>query len=393
MADNLPNNFEFYNPVHIVFGVDQTDRIGELTSGLGKRALVVTTRGKVEELGILKRVEDSLKAAGVEYRVFKGVQPNPRLSTVLKGAKEAKDFNADVIVAVGGGSVIDCSKCIAYAVYEPDDADIWELFLGKRTADKSLPIVTLTTITGTGSEMNTNCVITNDLIDPPEKYATHYAHSFPKYAVIDPSLYASIPEYLTACGMADTIAHVLEKYFVDYGNTPVQDRLAEGIVSTVFENDGVLKNPDDITARANLAWASTMALNGLNDAGRGAGEYDGHTIGMVMSARYDAAHGASLSPVIPALMEHRVSRNPKKYAQFAIRVMGVDPAGKTDEEIGIEGARKLKEKFASWGLPVTIRELKVPEEDLESIAEGALLNPEGYTLTKEEVWDILKSAY
>lgn len=393
MAENLLNNFEFYNPVDIVFGVNQTDNIGKLTAELGNRALVVTTRGKVEELGILKRVEDSLKEAGVEYRVFKGVTPNPRLSTALKGAQEANDFKADVVVAVGGGSVIDCAKCIAYAVYEPDGSDIWELFLGKRTAEKSLPIVALTTITGTGSEMNTNCVITNDLIDPPEKYATHYSHSFPKHSIIDPSLYTSVPQYLTACGMADTIAHVLEKYFVDYGTTPVQDRLAEGIVLTVFENDGVLKNPSDVTARANLAWASTMALNGLNDAGRGAGEYDGHTIGMVMSARYDAAHGASLSPVIPALMEHRVSQNPKKYAQFAIRVMGVDPNGKTDEEIGIEGARRLKDKFASWGLPVSIRELKVPQEDLESIAEGALLNPEGYTLTKEEVWDILKSAY
>jgi len=391
MSQAHVRNFEFYNPTHIIFGAGETERIGELTKKCGTKALIVTTRGKVKELGILDRVQKSLSEAGIEYVTLEGVDPNPRLSTAYAGIKLAKENGVDVVVAVGGGSVIDCAKCIAYGVFETED--LWDLFLGKRASEKGLPIVTLSTISGTGSEMNTNCVITNDLLDPPQKYSTHFTHSFPTFSIIDPELYTTIPKRLTACGMSDTIAHVIEKYFKDFGTTPVQDRLAEGIVLTVKENDSVLDKLDDVDARAKLAWAATMALNGLNDAGRGPGDYDGHTIGMVMSARYDLAHGASLTPVLPSLMKQRVSQNPKKYAQFATRVFGVDAAGKTDEEVGIEGAQKLSELFKSWGMPTTLSEQGVPREALESIAEAALANPEGRELDKAEVLAVLEGCY
>ncbi len=390
MSQAHVSNFEFYNPAHIIFGAGETSRVGELTKKCGNKALIVTYRN-IKELGILDRVEASLKAAGVDYVIMDGVDPNPRLSTVYEGAKIAKENGVDVLVAVGGGSAIDCAKAIAYAVFET--GDLWDFFLCKRTAEKSLPIVALSTISGTGSEMNTNCVITNDLIEPHQKFATHYTHSFPKYSIIDPELYASIPRRLTACGMADTIAHVLEKYFLDYGTTPIQDRLAEGITMTVIENASVLDNPGDVDSRARLAWAATMGLNGLNDAGRAPGEYDGHTIGMVMSGIYDLAHGASLTPIIPAMMKKRVGQNPKKYAQFATRVFGIDPTGKTDEQVGIEGAEMLAQTFKSWGMPITLSEQGVPREALESIAEGALKNPEGAELDKAEVLAILESCY
>jgi len=384
-------NFEFYNPTHIVFGAGEEKRLGELTAKCGKKALIVTTRGKVKELGILGRAQKSLEDAGIAYVTLEGVDPNPRLSTVYEGVKLAKENDVDVVVAVGGGSVIDCAKCIAYSVFETED--IWDLFLCKRTSEKGLPIVALLTLTGTGSEMNTNCVITNDLLSPPQKFATHYRHSFPVYSIIDPNLYVTISGWLTACGMVDTVVHVLEKYFKDFGTTPIQDRLAEGVILTLIENSYVLDNLDDIDARARLAWAATMALNGLNDAGRGPGNYDGHTIGMVMSAMYDIAHGASLAPVLPALMRKRVNQNPAKYAQFAVRVFDIDPSGKSDEEIGLEGACKLVELFKSWGMPVTLAEQGIPREDLESIADGALANPEGSYLDKAEVLAVLEDCY
>ena len=384
-------SFDFFNPTHIFFGAGEMERIGALTREHGKKALIVTTRGRVKDLGILGRVQKRLEEAEVGYVVLEGVEPNPRLSTVYRGVELAKANDVDVVLAVGGGSVIDCAKCIAYSIFETKD--VWDLFLGKRSSVRGLPVVALSTISGTGSEMNTNCVITNDLVDPPQKYSTHYTHSFPAAAVIDPALYMTVSKWFTACGMADTIAHVMEKYFKDLDTTPVQDRLAEGIVLTVIENDGVLNNPDDIDTRAKLAWAATMALNGLNDAGRAPGDYDGHTIGAEISARFDITHGASLSTVLPALMKQRVSQNPNKYAQFAVRVFGVCAEKKTDAEIGLEGVKALSDLFKSWGLPTTLVEQDVPESCLEEIAAAVVAAPEGKQLENAEVLEVLRCCY
>jgi alcohol dehydrogenase YqhD (iron-dependent ADH family) len=319
--------------------------------------------------------------------VLTGVDPNPRLSTVHKGAEICRKEKVDVVVALGGGSVIDCAKAIAFAVF--DDGDLWDFFTCKRTAQKGLPIIAVLTLAGTGSEMNTNCVITNEKLC--QKYATHYSFSFPKVAIIDPDLHKSVPRYLTACGMADMISHVLEKYFDGTDHTCMQDRLAEGVVLTVMENEGVLDRLDNPDMRANLSWAATLALNGLNDAGRGNGNYDAHTIAMEAGAKYDIAHGAILAIVQPAWLRYLCRKDPRKFVQFAQRVFGITAGTRPAVEVGLAGIDALQARFKAWGLPVTLRDAKIPREDLDGLALAATRAPEGAALSKADVFEVLKS--
>lgn len=383
------NNFEFYNPTRVIFGSNEINSVGKHTAKYGKKALIVTTRGSVKRLGIFDKVKGLLEEQGIETVELSGVDPNPRLSTVYEGAKICREKNIDVIVALGGGSVIDCSKAIAFAVF--DDGDIWDFFACKRIAKKGLPIIAVLTITGTGSEMNTNCVITNEKLD--QKYSTHYVFSYPKVAIIDPELQKTVPNYLTACGMTDSISHVMEKYFDGTKDTPIQDRLAEGVILTVIENEAVLKDPENVTYRANLSWAATMALNGLNDAGRGSNDYDAHTIEMEASAKYDIAHGAGLAIVHPAWLEHLCKKDPEKFVQFAQRIFGIEKGSKTDYEVGMEGIQALKAKFKQWGMPSTLKEAGIPKDDLETLALTATQAPEGLYLNKDEIYKVLISCY
>ena len=318
-----------------------------------------------------------------------GVDPNPRLSSVYSGAEICRKENIDVIVALGGGSVIDCAKGIAFAAF--DEGELWDYFIGKKAAQKALPVIAVLTISGTGSEMNTNCVITNEKLG--QKYASHFTVSFPKVAIIDPDLHKTVPGYLTACGMTDTISHVLEKYFDGTENTPMQDRIAEGVVSTVIENENVLKEPQSSVARANLSWAATLALNGLNDAGRGRNHYDAHTIELEVSAKYDIAHGAGLAIIQPSWLKLLCRKNPEKFVQFAGRIFGIDTGRKTAVETGLAGIEALKQKFIKWGMPATLKEAGIPKSDLKTLAEAATQSPEGSYLKYEEIYDVLLDCY
>lgn len=383
------NNFEFYNPTRILFGPGQISSVGARTAEYGQRALIVTTRSSVKKLGIFDKVKGLLEKEGLAVFELSGVDPNPRLSSVYEGVRICREKNIDVIVALGGGSVIDCAKGISFATF--DKGDIWDYFIGRKTAKKALPLIAALTITGTGSEMNTNCVITNEKTG--QKYASHFAVSFPKIAIIDPELQKTVPAYLTACGMTDTISHVLEKYFDGTENTPMQDRLAEGVVLTVMENENILKEPENIAMRANLSWAATLALNGLNDAGRGRNHYDAHTIELEVSAKYDIAHGAGLAIIQPSWLKLLCRKNPRKFVQFARRVFNIDPGQKSDMEIGLMGIDALKEKFIQWGMPANLKQAGVPEGDLKALALSATKAPEGSYLNVQEVYDVLTDCY
>ena len=343
------NNFEFYNPTRIIFGAGSLDKIGSVACRYGKKALVVTTRGSVQRLGILGRVKRSLDAAGMDSVDFFGVGPNPRLDTVMRGVAVCRREHIDLIVAVGGGSVIDCAKAIAFCV--SDDGDPWDFFTGARKPLKALPICTVLTLSGTGSEMNANCVITNEAL--AQKYVMRTPVASPKASIIDPALMVSVPKYLTACGMADTISHVMEKYFSGTPDTPLQDRISEGVILTVLENAFVLDTPGDIAGRANLAWAAAIALNDIPNVGR-AGTFDVHTIEHEVSAKYDVAHGAGLAVIHPAWMRHLCRKNPEKFVQFARRIFDIDPAGRDSMDTGLAGINALSRAFCAWGLPATL---------------------------------------
>lgn len=380
-------SFEYANPVRIVFGPGSATRTGALAAAYGSKALVVTTRGSLSRLGILDRVLRTLDDAGVQSAILDGVDPNPRLKTVLEGTAACRGFGADMLVAVGGGSVIDCAKAIAFSVF--DDGDIWDFFTQKRQPQRALPVLAVLTISGTGSEMNANSVITNEETD--QKYVSRSPLSYPKVSVIDPELMVSVPRYLTACGMVDTISHVLEKYFDGTLDTPLQDRLAEGIVHTVLESAAVLERADDVTLRGVLAWASSLALCGLCDSGRGPGAFDAHTIELELSARYDVAHGAGLAAVQPAWLEHLCRKNPQKFAQFAKRIFGIEGSG--EMEAGLEGISVLREQYRKWGMPVTLCEMNIPKAALGGIARAANSAPRGGHLDPDEVLNVLTACW
>lgn len=383
------NNFEFYNPTKIVFGPGEVIKIGKNAAQWGKKALLVTSRSSVIKLGIFEKVKASLREFGIETIDLIGVDPNPRLSTVSEGVKLCIDGSVDMIVSVGGGSVIDCSKAIAFCRY--DDGDPWDFFTGKRMPRKALPVLSVLTISGTGSEMNSNCVITNESLG--QKYVTNFPAVSPKVSIIDPQLMLSVPSYLTACGMVDTISHVLEKYFDGTKSTPMQDRISEGVVLTVIENEKVLSDLADIDSRANLSWASTIALNNIANAGRGYGAFDAHTIELEVSAKYDVAHGAGLAVVHPAWMKHLCLKDPSKFVQFAKRVFNIEKENMSDYECGQKGIEALKERFIAWSMPSSLKLLGVAESDLVKIAKDAVSSPKGKSLNYNEVLNVLKDCW
>jgi alcohol dehydrogenase YqhD (iron-dependent ADH family) len=268
-----------------------------------------------------------------------------------------------------------------------DEGDVWDFFTGKRAAAKALPIGAVSTLAATGAEMSLHCVITNEA--EKKKYATHFEVNYPKFSIIDPELHKTVPRFLTACGLCDAITHAGENYFIGDRNTPMTDRIAEGVILTVIESDKVLDEPDNLELRANHAWAAAIGINGLTDCGRGAFYYGAHTIEHSVSAHFDVAHGAGLAVVHPAWLAYLCEQDPARFAHFAGRIFGIK--GKPAKEAGLAGIAALKAKYKSWGLPVTLKELKVPEDPatFEKIAADCLVDPDSGIKDKQIVLDVL----
>ncbi len=377
-------NFEFHNPVRIIFGPGEFAKLGEKASQYGKRALLVKMEGPLEEMGVYKRAKEYLTGAGMEVDELGGVAANPRLDSVYEGIDICKKKGTDIVIAVGGGSAIDCAKAIGMGA--KDDGDVWDFFTHDRTPTESLPLGVVSTIAATGSEMSVHCVITNE--KKKQKYATHYEFHLPKFAIIDAELHTTVPKFLTACGMCDTIAHT-ENYFAGDRNVSMTDRISEGVVHAVFQNEGILNDPKNVDMRNNLAWAATIAINGLTDLGRGAFEYGGHVIEHAISGFFDVNHGAGLAVILPAWMEYRCEQDPARFALWTERVFGIAARKGKEMKTGKEGIRKLKEKFVSWGLPKTLKELDVPEDSFKDIAEVVVNDPDSFIKDKGLVLDVL----
>lgn len=384
------NNFIFFNPTKVIFGVGELNRLGEEASKYGKKALVIKTTGPIQKSGIFERATKILNTAGMKVYFLDDVTPNPKFSKLKEGVNICREEGIDIVIGIGGGTAIDLAKGVAWGALA--EGDLWDYFIRKKVATKSLPIGAVTTLLGTGAEMNVNCTITNE--ETKEKFGVHYPVSFPKFAIIDPELQLTLPRKLTAGGMADIISHVLEGYFDGSEDTPLQDRIAEGIILTVLENEKILDYPNDIVARGNIAWASTLAINGINDAGRGGKDWDAHTIEHEVSAKYDVRHGEGMAVVHIAWLYYLCKKDPKKFVHFAERIFGIQKtSGQTDLSVGIKGIDALKEKFRSWGLPITLRELGVEQDILPSLAKDACKNPEGGKLDSEVVLVVLESCF
>jgi alcohol dehydrogenase YqhD (iron-dependent ADH family) len=382
-------NFVFHNPTKILFGKDTIPSIGSETAVLGKKALMVYGQGSIKNNGIYDQVNKSLHDAGVTILEHSGVRSNPVLSHVHHGIELAKENMVDVIVAVGGGSVIDSAKAIAAGALV--EHDVWKFFTGKKSIKNALPVTSVLTLAASGSEMNSGMVITNEATK--QKFGFANKHLYPKVSILDPTATFSVsPEY-SAYGAVDAIAHVLEYYFNNQEPyTPVQDHFMEGLVISCMDScNRILQNLDDYDARADLMWAATLALNGLTGAGLGKVGFPMHMIEHSLSALYNVAHGAGLSSIIPGWMTYQAERIPEKLARFGERVFGITSG--SSEKKAAEGIEALHTWFKKVNTPTNLTALNISAQEIPQIAKNAVALAKIWSMkdyTEDKIAEILK---
>ena len=287
-------DFRLFIPTEIAFGASAEDETGALAAKYGRRALLVYGMKSAEKSGVLKRVTDSLKKAGVDFKLFGGAQPNPTLAHAEQGAQEAIEFGADLIIGIGGGSAIDTAKAIAHGAAN-EGISLWDIWTKKVPLERSLPVGAVLTVPAAGSEMSDSAVITNEAIGKKAGINTDFNR--PKFAAINPKLGATVPKYQLAAGIADIMMHTLERYFIPESSARLTDEIAEGLLRTVIENGKtVLCDPNDYNAMCEIFWASSLSHNNLTECGRGK-DFSVHKLGHALSAKYGFTHGASLTAV------------------------------------------------------------------------------------------------
>lgn len=361
------NNFVFYSPTEFVFGKATEMQVGALARKHGARkVMIVYGGGSVVRSGLLDRVKQSLQEAGIEYCLMGGVQPNPVDTKVYEGIEFCRREQADMLLPVGGGSVIDTAKAIAAGVlYE---GDFWDFYIGKAKVTKALKVAVVLTIPAAGSEGSGNTVITK--LDGLQKLSLRVPEVLrPVFSIMNPELTYTLPPFQTACGVADMMAHIMERYFTNTQEVEIGDRLCEGtLMAIINEAPKAMRNPEDYGARANLMWAGMIAHNGT--CGVGCEEdWASHFLEHEISAIYGVTHGAGLSVIFPAWMTWMVEHNVGKIAQYAVRVWGV-PESEDKKAVALEGIGKLKAFFNSLGLPVTFKELGVENPDIDRLADS-----------------------
>lgn len=361
------NNFVFYSPTEFVFGKATEMQVGALARKHGARkVMIVYGGGSVVRSGLLDRVKQSLQEAGIEYCLMGGVQPNPVDTKVYEGIEFCRREQADMLLPVGGGSVIDTAKAIAAGVlYE---GDFWDFYIGKAKVTKALKVAVVLTIPAAGSEGSGNTVITK--LDGLQKLSLRVPEVLrPVFSIMNPELTYTLLPFQTACGVADMMAHIMERYFTNTQEVEIGDRLCEGtLMAIINEAPKVMRNPEDYGARANLMWAGMIAHNGT--CGVGCEEdWASHFLEHEISAIYGVTHGAGLSVIFPAWMTWMVEHNVGKIAQYAVRVWGV-PESEDKKAVALEGIGKLKNFFTSLGLPVTFKELGVENPDIDRLADS-----------------------
>ncbi|MGM0137875.1 hypothetical protein IGI65_000277 [Enterococcus sp. DIV0755b] len=361
------NNFTFQVGTDIRFGKDRLEELAPVLTEFGKTVLLVYGGGSIKKNGLYDRVLKELR----DFTIIElaGVEPNPRIETVAKGAKLCAENEVDVILAVGGGSTIDCAKAVA-AVYGSPDLEPWAV-IEKRSYDgPALPIVTILTLAATGSEMNRGAVITNWQTN--QKLGMGGKNLLPKVSFLDPQNTYTVSKYQTAAGSADIMSHLFENYFNNTPATDVQDGISEGLMRTVTKNCPIaLETPDDYDARANLMWASTLALNGLTGSGKG-GTWSCHAMEHELSAFYDITHGIGLAILTPRWMHHVLNEeNAPQFAQYGRNVWGIT------ETVPMMAARMAIQKtydyFKDCQIPMTLPEVGIKDESkFEEMAQQAV---------------------
>jgi alcohol dehydrogenase len=362
------DNFVFKNATKIIFGKDSENRVGKEAAALGCKVLLLSGMGSAQRSGLLDRVKASLNAAGVAWVEFSGIVPNPRLQAVQTCIQICRSEQVGLVLAVGGGSVIDTAKAIAAGV--PYAGDVWDFFEGKATVQAALAVACVLTIPAAGSESSGSAVITREdgLL---KRGLTSDKFLRPVFSILNPALTATLSAKDTAIGAADMMSHVMERYFTNTQQVNYSDRLCEATMRAIAHNlPRVLAQPLDYDARAELMWAGTLAHNDLIGMGR-EGDWASHGIEHELSALYDIAHGTGLAIVFPAWMKYVVHHDAQRFAQWAHRVWGVEANFNQPEQTALEGIRRLEAFYASCGLPVTLKEVNIGADRLTEMANKA----------------------
>lgn len=383
------NDFSFYSPTRFVFGRGVTDRVGsELAAAGYRRALVVYGKGSVVRTGTLARVLGSLDAAGIEHVELGGVRPNPELASVRAGIELARENDVDLLLPVGGGSAMDCAKAIA--VGAPYEGDVWDFYCKRAKVERALPVAAVVTIPASGSEGSNSSVISNDAAQMKSGINTDLIR--PAVSFLDPELTFTLPPYQTAAGVTDMISHIMERFFSGEPAVGVTDNVATGLIrAAIAAAPRVMENPEDYEARAELMWIGTLAHNGLAGCGLGVpgvrdGDWSCHGLEHELSALDTSiTHGAGLAVIFPAWMRYVWREHPERFLKFGREVFGIEPVHPAEDGVDLTEdeavadavaatIHELQAFFMSLGMPRTLGELGVHEEDIEKLIPGLRQN-------------------
>ena len=385
------NSFVYDIPTKVYFGENQLGHLGEELSKYGKKVLMTYGGGSIKKSGLYDKVVAEIKKAGLELFELSGIEPNPRVSSVNAGAKICKEEGIDELLAVGGGSVIDCTKYIGAAAFY--DGDAWDILEQKTDVTKCLPVLDILTLAATGSEMDYGGVISNP--ETKDKIGLMFPVMQPKVSFLDPTLTYTVSQYQTACGSSDMLSHIIEVYFNMNKDLYMLDTVMEGLMKTIIRYTPIaMKEPDNYEARANLMWASSWAINGFVNGGKQQA-WSCHPIEHEVSAIYDITHGLGLAILTPRWMEYCLDETTvSKYYQFGCNVFGLEPKMEP-----MEVAKKSIELLSDFlyntlGLKSTFTELGIDDKNFEIMAEKSVeiggLKYAFKALTKEDVVKIFE---
>ena len=384
-------DFTYVNPTKIYFGENSINNLKNEMDSYGSTIMLAYGGGSIKKIGLYDEIVSILRACGKSIIEFSGIMPNPTAKKVYEGIEIAKTNHVDFILAVGGGSVIDCAKAVAIGAL--CNGDFWSKFFeNKETAEKTIPIGSILTMTGTGSEMNGNAVITNE--EKKIKSGINYLLVYPKFSILNPKYTYSVPQYQMVSGICDILSHLMEVYFSEPDEDNLSDDLTEAIMKNVIRNARVaVKNPEDYAARSNLMWAATWAINGLIKCSKKT-DWEVHQIEHQIAAYYDIAHGMGLSAVSASYYRLIYKYGIERFKCFAVNVWNVNPENKSDDMVALEGIDCLENFFREIGATTTLSELGIPNDDtLVDIANSCNLLTRGYkTLTHADVLNILKTS-